>query len=147
MFKNILLAVHGDENREFLERVLELCNFFKAEITVLHVAETGLSHYGYVDQLASAITKDQFIDYIYNMAKERQDNIYNEFKDRAEATGLTFQWRLREGKPQLEIVEEFKKGKYDLLILGTKPKSPGNTSSKVKERVLKEIASSVFIIK
>lgn len=141
------MAVHGDESSGFLEKVLALCKFFKAEITILHVAETSLSHYGYVDQLASAITKEQFIDYIYNMAKERQNNIFNEFKARAEATGLTFQWRLREGKPQLEIVEEFKEGQYDLLILGTKPKSPGNTSSKVKERVLKEIASSVFICK
>ncbi|GAB6180795.1 hypothetical protein JCM14036_21140 [Desulfotomaculum defluvii] len=147
MFKNILLAVHGDENSEFLEKVLELVRLSKPEITLLHVTETSLSHYGYVDQLASAITKDQFIGYIYNMANERKNNIFKDFKDRAGDLGLSFHWRVREGKPQIEIVEEFQQGSYDLLILGTKPKSPGNTSSKVKEKVLKEISSSIYILK
>lgn len=147
MYKNILVAVHGEENEGFLQKASEFIMVTKPRVTVLHVSETGLTHYGYVDQLASGITKEQFINYIYAMADEQQKQIFNKFKELAETTGSQFAWKVREGNPPKEIIQELNTGNYDLLILGTKPKSPGNTSSKVKEKMLNELSTSLLIIK
>ncbi|ABO50384.1 UspA domain protein [Desulforamulus reducens MI-1] len=147
MFKHILLAVHGDEKSGFLEKVLEFCKDIKPEITLMHVVETNLAHYGYVDQLASGISKDQFINYIYRMANEKQEEIISHFEKKVREMEIGFQWKVKEGKPHKEILQELNEGSYDLLILGTKPKAPGNTSSKVKESVLRDLATSVLVIK
>ncbi|SHE39419.1 universal stress protein [Desulforamulus putei] len=147
MYKNILAAVHGEEDEGFLTKIAELVMLTKPHVTVLHVSETGLTHYGYVDQLASAITKEQFIQYIYHMADERQKDIYNKFRELSASAGIQFEWKLRQGNPSKEISQELNTGNYDLLILGTKPKSPGNTSSKVKEKILKGLTTSLLIIK
>lgn len=147
MFNNILVAVQGEESEHFLHQVVELVKLAKPQVSVIHVRETGLSHYGYVDQLASGVTKDQFIDYIFDMADDRQKQIYNTFKELGDHMGIDFHWKVREGTPSNEISQEVDRGQYDLLIIGTKPKSPGNTSKKVKEKMLKGLSTSVLIIK
>ncbi|MEW6696589.1 MAG: universal stress protein [Bacillota bacterium] len=147
MFNNILVAVQGEESEHFLQQVVELIKLAKPRVSVIHVRETGLSHYGYVDQLASGVTKEQFIDYIFDMADDRQKQIYNTFKELGHDLGIDFLWMVREGTPGSEITQEVDRGNYDLVILGTKPKSPGNTSKKVKEKVLNGLSTSILIIK
>ncbi|WP_018084336.1 universal stress protein [Desulfurispora thermophila] len=147
MYKNILIAVHGEESEGYWQKISELLELIRPGVTILHVSETSLTHYGYVDQLASAITKEQFINYIYNMAVEKQQSIFNKFQELAERSDWQFEWKLREGNPAQEIGRELESGAYDLLILGTKPKSPGNTSSKVKEKMLANLSTSLLIIK
>ncbi|CCO07076.1 universal stress protein [Desulforamulus hydrothermalis] len=146
MFNNILVAVHGDEKEAFWAKIEALIMLTKPEVTVLHVSETGLTHYGYVDQLASGIAKEQFIEYIYQMAEEKQQVIYQKIKELSQRAGINFMWQVRRGSPAKEISSELSKGSYDLLILGTKPKSLGNTSSKVKENLLKHNCVSLLIL-
>lgn len=147
MYKNILVAVHGEEKEGFDTEVTELIRLFKPKVTVIHVTETDLTHYGYVDQLASAITKDQFIDYIHNMADSKKKAIYQRFDNLTKELEIEMGWKVRGGKAAEIIASEARHGKYDLLLLGTKPKSPGNTSSKVKEQVVKDLQTSLLIIK
>lgn len=146
MFNHILVAIQGDEQDNYWSKLFVLLNMIKSNITVLHVKETSLSHYGYVDQLASGITKEQFVSYIYQMAQEREHEIQTKLSQFAKDQGIKFSWQVREGKPSDEIIKELKAGNYDLLILGTKPKSPGNTSSRVKEQALKESLKSLLIL-
>ncbi|GAB6157481.1 hypothetical protein JCM39194_06810 [Desulfotomaculum varum] len=146
MFNSILVAVQGDEKETFWAKIKDLIMLTRSPVTVLHVSETGLTHYGYVDQLASGIAKDQFIAYIYQMADERQQAIYQKFKDLSQQTGIDFALKIGRGAPAKEISSELSNGNYDLLILGTKPKSLGNTSSKVKENLLKNNQVSLLIL-
>lgn len=147
MFKNILLAIHGEEEEKFIRCALDLTKFYGASLTGLHITETSLAHYGYVDTLASSVAKEQFIDYIHQQADERKNRANWAFKARAEEMGLTFRWKTRDGNPADEILSEIKEGYYDLLILGTKPGSPGNTSKKVKEKIAKNPPCSILIVK
>ncbi|SHK70685.1 universal stress protein [Desulforamulus aeronauticus] len=147
MYKNILIAVHGEEKENFTIELTEFIKLIKPNVTILHISETGLDHYGYVDQLASAITKDQFIQYIHDMANAKQKEVYDYFSKLTNTLEIKMEWKVRDGKPGDVIAGEIRQGSYDLLILGTKPKSPGNTSSKVKEKVIADGKTSLLIIK
>lgn len=147
MFKNILLAIQGEESDGFWENITGLLELFQPRVTVLHVSETALAHYGYVDQLASGITKEQFIQYIHHIADQKQRAIRERFQELARHQDVSWEWKVREGDPAREIERELFGGKYDLLILGSKPGSPGNTSSKVKEKSLARQSTSLLIIK
>ncbi|AQS59238.1 universal stress protein [Desulforamulus ferrireducens] len=147
MYNNVLVAVHGEEKDNFRQELTEFIKLLKCKVTIIHVAETHLDHYGYVDQLASAITKDQFIEYIHNMARTKQKEIYEFFTALTSSLGVEMEWKVRNGKPANIIADEIMQGKYDLIILGTKPKAPGNTSSKVKEKLISNLTNSLLIIK
>lgn len=147
MFNKVLLAIQGEEKKDFIGGALELAKFYGAAVTVFHVREISLAHYGYVDTLASSVAKEQFIDYIHDQAAEREKMAYAAIRARAGELGVAFDWKTREGHPAEEIQSELRAGAYDLLILGTKPASPGNTSKKVKETAAKKTPCSVFIIK
>ncbi|AEG60278.1 universal stress protein [Desulforamulus ruminis] len=147
MYNNILIAIQGEEGPQFLQKALELIHPAQGTITILHIKETGLTHYGYVDQLASSISKEQFIDYIHELAENQQKKIQEQIIEQGDRWNLNFAWRVREGSPAQELRKEVAALNYDLLILGTKPKAPGNTSSKVKEAMLKVFDGSILIIK
>lgn len=147
MYNNVLVAVHGEEKGNFKQELAEFIKLLKPKVTIIHVTETHLDHYGYVDQLASAITKYQFIEYIHDMANHKQKEIYDFFTELTNSLDVEMEWKVKNGKPADMITSEIKQGEYDLLILGTKPKAPGNTSSKVKERVITDLKKSLLIIK
>jgi nucleotide-binding universal stress UspA family protein len=144
----VLLAIQGEEeSKAFIGCALDLAKFYGASVTALHIRETSLAHYGYVDQLAGSLAKEQFVNYIHDRAAEREKQAYASIRDRAGELDQAFGWITREGHPADEIQAELKGGSYDLLILGTKPLSPGNTSSKVKEMIAKKTPCAVFILK
>ncbi len=146
MFKNILLAVSGEETSEnFIGLAMDLALCYGANLTALHVTETSLAHYGYVDQLASSIAREQFIHYIHDQAAERKTRVRSTLDALAAEKGINYQWKIRNGNPAVEILDEIKAGGYDLVVLGTKPASPGNTSRRVKEILAKNTPCSVFI--
>ncbi|MBO8137569.1 MAG: universal stress protein [Desulfotomaculum sp.] len=149
MYKKILLAMHGDEVN--IEKVMGqaflLAGKTGAEITLLNVKENNLVHYGEVDTLLTFTAKEQFIDYIGEIANEQAQKVLNSFTQKAEQAGITFNWKTREGKPADEIAAEVSENSYDLLILGTKAPGPGNTSSKVKEKLAKEHPITVLMVK
>ncbi|MTI80959.1 MAG: universal stress protein [Firmicutes bacterium] len=149
MTKKILLAMHGEElNMEkVIEQTLVLSSETNGEITVLNIKENNLIHYGEVDTLLTFTAKEKFIDYVGEMANEKAQQALQQFTKKAEEKGITFHWKTREGKPAIEIIDEIKEGGYDLLVLGTKEPGPGNTSSKVKEKVANEHPITVLMVK
>ncbi|MBM7854867.1 nucleotide-binding universal stress UspA family protein [Desulfohalotomaculum tongense] len=149
MYKNILLAMHGEEINieKVMEQVLLLAEKTESKITLLNVKENNLVHYGEVDTLLTFTAKERFVDYIGEIANEQAEKVLDSFTEKAGQKGITFNWKTREGKPAEEIIKEIKEGNYDLLVLGTKAPGPGNTSSKVKERVAKEHLITVLMVK
>lgn len=149
MYNNILLAVHGEEVNieKVMEQTLMLAQKNNGQLTLLHVKEDNLVHYGEVDTLLTEVAKSQFIDYIHEMNEAQAKRVFDVFQQKAVDAGLKFTWKTRQGKPAEQITQEIQAGNYDLLVLGTKAPGPGNTSSRVKERVAKEHFCTVLMVK
>jgi nucleotide-binding universal stress UspA family protein len=149
VFKNILLAVHGEEINieQVMDQTLMLAQRNNCQLNLLHVREDNLLFYGEVDSLLPAVAREQFIDYIHNMNDTQARKVLTDFEEKAADSGIKFNWKTRSGKPAEQIVEELRTGHYDLLVLGTKAPGPGNTSSRVKERVAKEHLCTVLMVK
>lgn len=149
MYKNILMALHGEEVNldDVISRTLLLAEKAEARVTLLKVKETGLIHYGEVDTLLTFTAKYGFIDYVNEIAREQVEKITGVIDKEAGFGNIKFNLKLREGKPADEIMAEIKEGGYDLVVLGTKEPGPGNTSSRVKERLAREHPCTVMMIK
>lgn len=149
MFKNILLAIHGEEVniKKVINQTLLLAEKNDSVLTVLNVKENNLIYYGEVDTLLPFTAKEKFIDYVGKMTNEQAQMVLDRFEQQAGEIGISFKWKTKEGKPADEIIRELKAENYDLLILGTKEPGPGNTSSKVKERLAKEHLCTVLMVK
>ncbi|MEG6615034.1 universal stress protein [Peptococcaceae bacterium 1198_IL3148] len=149
MYKHILLAIHGEEvNLEkVMDQTLLLADKTDCQLTLINIKENNLLHYGEVDTLLETLPRKQFLNYINQMMTEQAEKVLTTFKERAQQTGITFNWKTREGKPAEQIIQELKEGNYDLLVLGTKEPGPGNTSSRVKERMAKEHLCTVLMVK
>lgn len=148
MYQKILLAMHGEEiNMEkVMEQTIKLANE-GSKITLLKIIETNLIHYGEVDPLLTATARHRFIDYINELGQEETKKVYNKFNELSKQKKMEYEWIIRRGKPADEIIKALKDGDYDLLVLGTKEPGPGNTSSRVKERVAKEHLCTVLMVK
>lgn len=149
MYKNILLAIHGEEVNldQVIEQTLLLAQRNNCQLSLLHVQEDNLLHFGEVDTLLTAVAKEQFIDYIHNMNNAQAKKVLTMFEEKAVDRGIKFDFKTRSGKPAEQIVQELREGSYDLLVLGTKAPGPGNTSSRVKERVAKEHLCTTLMVK
>lgn len=149
MFKHILLAVHGEEVNlaKVIDQTLLLADRNDCELTLINIKENSLLHYGEVDTLLETLPRTQFSNYIKQMMDEQAEKALTTFKERAKQAEIAFNWKTSEGKPAEQIIKQLKEGNYDLLILGTKEPGPGNTSSKVKERVAKEHLCTVLMVK
>ncbi|WP_031515938.1 universal stress protein [Desulfofalx alkaliphila] len=149
MYKNILLAMHGEEVNfdQLIKQTLYLVERSQCKITLLNVIETNLIHYGEVDTLLTATAKQRFIDYINEIGREQSQKVLQAFTESASQKGIQFNWKTREGKPADEIIKELKENNYDLVVLGTKEPGPGNTSSRVKERLAKDHLCTVLMVK
>jgi nucleotide-binding universal stress UspA family protein len=143
------MALHGEEvNLDgVIRQTALLAAKTGARVTLLKVKETNLIHYGEVDTLLTFTAKQGFIDYIHDIAREQVKMITRRFEDEVGGNNMTFSLKLREGKPADEIMAEIKEGNYDLVVLGTKEPGPGNTSSRVKERLAGEHPCTVMMIK
>ncbi|TYO93926.1 universal stress protein [Desulfallas thermosapovorans] len=149
MYQNILVALHGEEVNlaGVINQTLLLAEKAKARVTLLKVKETGLIHYGEVDTLLTFTAKYGFIDYVNEIAREQVEKITGVISKEAGFGNVKFKLKLREGKPADEIMAEIKEGDYDLVVLGTKEPGPGNTSSRVKERLAREHPCTVMMIR
>lgn len=149
IFKHIVIAIHGEEvNLEkVIDQTLLLADKTDGVLTLVNIKENNLLHYGEIDTLLETLPRKQFLDYINKMMNEQAQKVLSSFQEKAQQTGIKFNWKTREGKPAEQIINELKEGNYDLLVLGTKSPGPGNTSSKVKERVAKEHLCTVLMVK
>ncbi len=77
-----------------------------SKLTVIHVMDTSLSHYGKFDQLASGNCKKDFVDYIYQSAEKN----YLKLKDRickmSQEKRIELHWKCIEGNP-VSVISNF----------------------------------------
>ncbi|MBT8764074.1 universal stress protein [Desulfohalobiaceae bacterium Ax17] len=119
MFKKILLATNGSKaSKKAEDYALYLVKTSGAQLTVVHVMDDKLCHYGYVDQLVPGTTKEQFVSYVLSeRASAAQQAIY-EFNEKAKEQKILYDLKLRRGEPAKEIVAAAAEEKCDLVIVG-----------------------------
>lgn len=73
--KHIILASKGKKNCQAAEQyALSECQKHGATLSIIHVVDYSLKHYGFVDMLATEIDKKDFVNYIHKVScKEAQD--------------------------------------------------------------------------
>lgn len=119
MYHHILLATNGSVSaRKAEEFTLNLCNIGGTELTVLHVQDDHLCHYGYVDQLVPGGTKEDFVQYVLEEQQEAGGRILEEFTRKATTHGIVYKLKLQRGEPAEQIVAIAQKEEVDLVILG-----------------------------
>jgi len=91
IYHHILLATNGSVSaRKAEEFTLNLCYNGDTELTVLHVQDDHLCHYGYVDQLVPGGTKEDFVQYVLEEQQEAGDRILEEFTRKATTHGIAY---------------------------------------------------------
>lgn len=119
MYHHILLATNGSVSaRKAEEFTLHLCHYCGAELTVLHVQDDHLCHYGYVDTLVPGGTKEDFVQYVLEEQQEAGDRILEDFTRKASTSGIVYKLKLQRGEPTEQIVAIAQKEEVDLVILG-----------------------------
>lgn len=119
MYHHILLATNGSVSaRKAEDFTLNLCNNGSTELTVLHVQNDHLCHYGYVDTLVPGGTKEDFVQYVLEEQQEAGDRILEEFTRKATTSGIVYKLKLQRGEPAEQIVAIAQKEEVDLVILG-----------------------------
>lgn len=119
MYHHILLATDGsDSARKAEDFTLNLCCASGAELTVLHVQDDHLCHYGYVDQLAPGEAKEGFVQYVLAEQQEAGIRVLKEFTRKATTRGIEYKLKLLQGEPAEQIAAIAQKEEVDLVILG-----------------------------
>lgn len=119
MFKHILLATNGSESAQKAEdHALYLTKTSGAVLTVVHVIDDSLCHYGHVDQLVSGEAKDSFVTYVISEAEAAYQRIIQRFSRKAAALGVEYSLKYKQGVVVKEIVAAANQGQADLIIMG-----------------------------
>lgn len=119
MFKHILIATNGSESaRKAEDHALYLAKISGADLTVVHVIDDSLCHYGHVDQLVSGETKDSFVTYVISEAEAASQEIIQEFSRKAATLDVKYSLKCKQGVVAKEIVTAANQGQADLIIMG-----------------------------
>ncbi|MBL4902592.1 MAG: universal stress protein [Desulfocapsa sp.] len=119
MFKHILLATNGSESAQKAEdHALYLTRISGVALTVVHVIDDSLCHYGHVDQLVSGESKDSFVAYVISEAEAASREIINEFSRKAASLDVEYSLISRHGEVAVEIAAAAKQAQADLIIMG-----------------------------
>ena len=119
MFQHILLATDGSENAHKAENyAMQLNASCGAKLTVVHVLDDKLCHYGKVDTLAPLEARESFISYVIEEQQEASQEILEELNTKAKNTGASFDFKLKQGVPLEQIALTAKEENVDLIIIG-----------------------------
>lgn len=149
MYHHILLATNGSVSaRKAEEFTLNLCNNSGTELTVLHVQDDHLCHYGYVDQLVPGGTKEDFVQYVLEEQQEAGDRILEDFTRKATTRGIVYKLKLQRGEPAEQIVAIAQMEEVDLVILGGGRAEGRNffTHRGVADKVTKMVSCTVMTL-
>ena len=138
MIKHILLATNGGKTSLSAEdHALNLARAFQARLSVVHIKDDRLSHYGEVDQLMSEVTKDQFVSYVHENNDAETRRIMDSFCRKADNLSVHYVILVRSGAPDRKIVALAKEKSADLLVIGS-----GSRSAK-RFRLSADIANKI----
>lgn len=119
MFKHMLLATDGSESAKNAEDYAFYLNAnCGTELTVLHVLDDKLCHYGKVDTLAPLEARESFISYVLEEQEEASKVIVKMLEDKAKAINAKFALKIESGEPVDIIASVANREKVDLIILG-----------------------------
>jgi len=119
MFKHILLATDGSKSAENAEDyALYLNANCGIKLTVLHVLDDKLCHYGKVDTLAPLEARESFMSYVIEEQEEASKEIVQMLENKAKAINAKFALIIQAGEPVDVVVSVANKESIDLIILG-----------------------------
>ena len=114
-FKDILCPVDfSDSSRRALTNAILLSSKMKANLKIISVFEP-------VEVISGRISDDldEHNEKSFNSYVNQFDNFIEEYN----LSGINISTEVMKGKPEIEILEELRSGKYDLLLMGTTGKS------------------------
>ena len=124
MIKHILLATNGGKTSLSAEdHALNLAQAFKARLSVVHIKDDRLAHYGEVDQLMSEVTKNQFVSYVKENNDAETRRIMDSFCRKADNLGVNYVILVKSGAPARKIVALAKANAADLVVIGSGSRS------------------------
>lgn len=120
MPQRIALAASGSENAESAEKfALDYCRrYMVEELLVIHILDTSLARYGEIDQLASGSCKDEFSQYIREVASATSRTLYSRILKTAANYGVAINWLQVEGKVLEQINNIVREYHISILIIG-----------------------------
>ena len=147
MIRHVLLATNGSKTSLLAEDyALALVQAFQATLTVVHVCDDRLVHYGEADQLMTETTKEQFIDYIKNRNDTASQRIRHNFSDKADKSGVEHSFVIKFGTPAKEILALAEEEAAELLVMGSGSRSVRRLvpSSGLAAKILRNSPCPVF---
>lgn len=116
MYKKILVPVDGSEGSSLaLKHSLKLAKNFKVEkVVFMHVASLPRPLQSYTGKLGS------YYYTIKERLEEYGEEILTEAAKKCKEINIPVETKLVWGDPPSDIVEEIKKEKYDLVIMGSR---------------------------
>lgn len=121
MYKNILLATDGSETSQLAEDyALQIYGNNDTKLTILHVIDEKLCHYGKVDTLAPLEARESFIEYVITELEEAAQDIDKMISEKAEKYGAKYTFKLKQGEPIDIISSTANEEDVDLVIIGGK---------------------------
>lgn len=139
--KKILCPVDfSNESKRALKNAITMAHRFKAKITILTVYE--VSH---LNLIKNKINIEKQIEHIQIEHQKK----FNSFLDNFNLIGLDVAKEVKQGVPDIEIVNEMENHNYDLLIIGTTGKSGINKilMGSVTEKVIRKVLNSFITLK
>ena len=147
MIRHILLATNGSKTSLSAEDyALHLASTLGADLTVVHIQDDRLAHYGEVDQLMNQTTKTQFVSYIHEGNDTASRQIIENFSQKAAKLGVKHTILLKAGSPERNIVALAEETAPDLLVIGSGTRSNKRfvPSAGIATKILKTSPCPVF---
>jgi len=119
MFKHLLLATDGSESATKAEDYALYQNAnCGVKLTIIHVLDDKLCHYGKVDTLAPLEARESFISYVIEEQEEASKEIVQMLEDKAKVLNAKFDLKIHPGEPVEVVANIANKNNVDLIILG-----------------------------
>lgn len=139
--RTILICIDGESHTDkAIAWTLNFAEMTGAELTALHVRDTYLKQF-YNEIYAQG--RREYLDYVDQETLRHSIKAFSRFSQKAEERGVEHTKLVRTGEPLEEIMREFVKGSYDLLVVGGKPLKgmgifkSGNLPAKLASKIKK----------
>ena len=117
----MLLATDGSDSTKNAEDYAFYLNAnCGVELTIIHVLDDKLCHYGKVDTLAPLEARESFISYVIEEQEEASKEIIIILEEKAKIINAKFSLEIKAGKPVDGVASVAQEKNVDLIILGGK---------------------------
>jgi nucleotide-binding universal stress UspA family protein len=114
----VLLAIDGEAHTNAaIERALAIADERGLEITAVHVKDP------YLKQFSTEIYaqgREEYLDHVERCLAARAADAVEHFATAARSSGAVFEVKVLEGDPISELVDESKRRRYAMLLVGSR---------------------------